>query len=237
MLNTLGRDRKAVRRAAATLAIFATAVGTQLVSPLGAVAQTATCNTYQFIPKQLYTSDYEDQWWYNDGSGDEITLSYPGTSFTANGMVNGRSVDPTDTTFVRQTGSAFSVSLVERDSSSWENDSLGAFTVPAANTFGSYWFSGSADTQFAYYLSYEVKDLGTANCPQTQPIQYTTVPYVREYLRDAAAAEVRAANLVPRLTGAVEDPYAWVYRVTPAEGTTVAVNSTVTLELRSGPIQ
>ena len=233
MLNALRRERKGVRCGAATLALLATAAATQLVSPAPAVAQTATCNTYQFIPKQLYTSDYEDQWWYTDGSGDEITLSYPGATFAANGMVNGRSVDPPDTTFVRQTGLAFSVSLIERDSASWENDSLGGVAVPAANTFGSYWFSGQADTSFAYYLSYEVKDLGAARCPE--PIQYTKVPYVRELRADVAGDRVRAANLVPRFTGAVSDPYAWVYRVTPAEGTSVAVGSTVTLELRSGP--
>jgi hypothetical protein len=232
MLNGLRREGKLGRIAAATLAALATAGATQLVSVPPAGAQTATCNSYQFIPQQLYTGDYEDQWWYNDGSGDEITLSYPGATFMSNGLVNGSRRYPPATTFVRQTGLAFSVNLSERDSNSWDNDDLGTLTVPAANTFGSYWFSGNKDTSFSYFLSYEVRDQGRVSCPPSeQPVPTTNVPFVVGLYADIAAQEVRDAGLVPKFTGAIGDPNAWVDSVSPVQGKEVAVGSTVTMHL------
>lgn len=63
----------------------------------------------------------------------------------------------------------------------------------------------------------------------------TTVPDVRERRRDAAVAAVLAASLVPRTTG-TDGPDAWVYRQTPAGGTTANRGSVVALLLRTGAI-
>lgn len=63
----------------------------------------------------------------------------------------------------------------------------------------------------------------------------TTVPNVRELPRDTAIAMVRAARLTPRTTGA-DGPGAWVFSQSPAAETVVDEGSTVTLQLRTGPI-
>lgn len=67
------------------------------------------------------------------------------------------------------------------------------------------------------------------------PPPTTTVPNVRELRRDLAVAQVVAARLVPRSTG-VDQPDAWVFTQSPSPGTVVNEGSTVTLQLRTGPI-
>jgi hypothetical protein len=63
----------------------------------------------------------------------------------------------------------------------------------------------------------------------------TTVPHVREMLSAHAAAEVRAAGLQPRFTGTTGSG-AWVFSQSPLGGTRVRRGSTVTMQLRTGPI-
>ena len=67
-------------------------------------------------------------------------------------------------------------------------------------------------------------------------IRPTTVPYVRELQHGVAGAQVIAAGLVPRFTGATPQPNAWVYTVSPAQGTIVRRGDTVTMYLRVGPV-
>jgi hypothetical protein len=62
-----------------------------------------------------------------------------------------------------------------------------------------------------------------------------TVPDVREMRSTAAGSAIRAVRLVARFTGQM-GPGAWVYRQSPRAGATVNVRTTVTLQLRTGPI-
>lgn len=62
-----------------------------------------------------------------------------------------------------------------------------------------------------------------------------SVPDVRELRQANAANAIRAVRLVPRFTGQT-GPGAWVYRQSPRADATVNVRSTVTLQLRTGPI-
>lgn len=65
--------------------------------------------------------------------------------------------------------------------------------------------------------------------------QARRVPFVQE-LRPARAAErVRAAGLVAAFVG-TNGPNAWVWRQSPRPGRVIDVGSTVTMELRNGPI-
>jgi PASTA domain len=71
--------------------------------------------------------------------------------------------------------------------------------------------------------------------PPPPPPVRVAVPDVHELLKADADAAVRAAGLVPAHTGSTSSS-AWVYRQTPAAGTSVNTGSTVTLEMRTGPI-
>jgi hypothetical protein len=62
-----------------------------------------------------------------------------------------------------------------------------------------------------------------------------TVPFVEELRETAAAARIRAVGLQPRSTGA-SGQQAWVFSQSPKGGTRVPPGSTVTLQLRTGPI-
>jgi hypothetical protein len=64
---------------------------------------------------------------------------------------------------------------------------------------------------------------------------YAKVPDVRELRQALAASQVRAARLVPRFTG-MNGPQAWVWQQSPRADAIVAPQSTVTLQLRTGPI-
>jgi beta-lactam-binding protein with PASTA domain len=63
----------------------------------------------------------------------------------------------------------------------------------------------------------------------------TTVPHVRELRFAPAAGPVRAARLVPEVVG-TQRPDSWVWRQSPRGNAIVPSGSTVTLQLRSGPI-
>jgi hypothetical protein len=67
------------------------------------------------------------------------------------------------------------------------------------------------------------------------PFTQVTVPSVRELRRAAAHQRVAAAGLVPRFTGQT-GPMAWVSRQTPTPGRVIRYGSTVTMQLRAGPI-
>ena len=67
------------------------------------------------------------------------------------------------------------------------------------------------------------------------PFTQVTVPFVREMPRAAAQRRVVAAGLVPRVTGQT-GPSAWVWRQSPSPGRVVRYGSTVTMQLRTGPI-
>jgi hypothetical protein len=67
------------------------------------------------------------------------------------------------------------------------------------------------------------------------PFVPTTVPFVRELRQAQAAQQVTAAGLVPRFTGA-SGPGAWVFSQSPAGGRVVNRGTTVTMQLRTGPI-
>jgi Tol biopolymer transport system component len=71
--------------------------------------------------------------------------------------------------------------------------------------------------------------------PPPPPPVRVTVPDVHELLKADADAAVRAAGLAPAHTGSTSSS-AWVYRQTPAAGASVNPGSTVTLEMRTGPI-
>jgi hypothetical protein len=62
-----------------------------------------------------------------------------------------------------------------------------------------------------------------------------TVPYVRELRRASAAAIILAAGLQPQFTGS-SGSQAWVSRQSPRGGIRVRRGSTVTLQLKTGPI-
>lgn len=61
------------------------------------------------------------------------------------------------------------------------------------------------------------------------------VPLVQELREATAVARIRAAGLQPRSTG-TSGPQAWVWRQSPQAGTRVPPGSTVTLQLRVGPM-
>jgi hypothetical protein len=61
------------------------------------------------------------------------------------------------------------------------------------------------------------------------------VPFVQELREATAAARIQAAGLQPRSIG-TSGQQAWVWRQSPQAGTRVAPGSTVTLQLRVGPI-
>jgi hypothetical protein len=63
----------------------------------------------------------------------------------------------------------------------------------------------------------------------------STVPFVRETVQAQAAQAVRDVCLVPVFTGST-GPGAWVWRQSPSAGSKVPRGSTVTLQLRTGPI-
>jgi len=62
------------------------------------------------------------------------------------------------------------------------------------------------------------------------------VPEVREMLEGHAAQEIRDAGLQPRFTGSTGQPGAWVWSQSPLAGSTASPASTVTCQLRTGPI-
>ncbi|MFC7548960.1 PASTA domain-containing protein [Plantactinospora sp. GCM10030261] len=62
-----------------------------------------------------------------------------------------------------------------------------------------------------------------------------TVPHVREMLRPQADQAVRGAGLVPKFTGSTSLS-AWVASQSPAGGTNVAAETTVTMTMQTGPI-
>jgi hypothetical protein len=61
------------------------------------------------------------------------------------------------------------------------------------------------------------------------------VPDVREMMKDAAVNEIHTAGLEPQYTGSTA-PGAWVWNQSPHAGAIVDSGSTVTLQLRTGPI-
>ena len=63
----------------------------------------------------------------------------------------------------------------------------------------------------------------------------TTVPHVRELRVAPAVKLVRGAGLVPKLVG-TQQPDSWVFAQSPPAERIVASGSTVTMQLRSGPI-
>jgi hypothetical protein len=65
--------------------------------------------------------------------------------------------------------------------------------------------------------------------------QQTRVPHVQESRPAIAAANVLSAGLVPAFTG-VDGPNSWVWRQSPRWGVLVDIGSTVTMQLRNGPI-
>jgi hypothetical protein len=67
------------------------------------------------------------------------------------------------------------------------------------------------------------------------PFTPVTVPSVTEMRQAAAHRRVVAAGLVPRFTGPT-GPSAWVWRQSPAGGRVVRYGSTVSMQLRTGPI-
>jgi len=62
----------------------------------------------------------------------------------------------------------------------------------------------------------------------------TEVPFVVEMSSSAAGRAIRAADLVPKFTGAPDGPNAWVVSQSPGPGTRVVRGSTVTCRLRIG---
>lgn len=62
-----------------------------------------------------------------------------------------------------------------------------------------------------------------------------TVPFVQERPPASAAAAVRAAGLVPKFSG-TQGPNSWVWLQSPRGGARVEIGSTVSLQLRNGPI-
>jgi peptidoglycan hydrolase-like protein with peptidoglycan-binding domain len=62
-----------------------------------------------------------------------------------------------------------------------------------------------------------------------------TVPHVQELRAPNAAAMIRAAGFTPKFTG-TSGSQAWVWRQSPRGGTRARLGSTVTLQLRTGPI-
>ncbi|SCL28578.1 PASTA domain-containing protein [Micromonospora nigra] len=79
---------------------------------------------------------------------------------------------------------------------------------------------------------------GNSSCSVSLSVELPldkTVPNVRESLRPQADQAVRAAGLVPVFTGSTS-PGAWVASQSPAGGTKVVANSTVTMTMQSGPL-
>ncbi|GIJ78742.1 PASTA domain-containing protein [Micromonospora phaseoli] len=62
-----------------------------------------------------------------------------------------------------------------------------------------------------------------------------TVPHLREMLRSQADQAVRAAGLVPVFTGSTSSS-AWVASQSPAGGTKVVADSTVSMAMQTGPL-
>lgn len=62
-----------------------------------------------------------------------------------------------------------------------------------------------------------------------------TVPYVRELRANQAGQQIRAAHLIPRFVGQTGST-GYVYSQHPQAGATVARGSTVTCQMRTGPI-
>ncbi len=93
----------------------------------------------------------------------------------------------------------------------------------------------------AYRPEYGCKmlTLGTPFCAVCQrAIRHmlpTTVPHVRERRVTPAVKLVRGAGLVPKLVG-TQRPDSWIWRQSPRADAIVASGSTVTLQLRNGPI-
>jgi hypothetical protein len=81
--------------------------------------------------------------------------------------------------------------------------------------------------------------LGTPFCAVCQrrirQVLPTSVPHVRELRVAPAEKLVRGAGLVPKLVG-MQRPDSWIWRQSPRADAIVASGSTVTLQLRSGPI-
>jgi hypothetical protein len=68
-----------------------------------------------------------------------------------------------------------------------------------------------------------------------QHVLPTLVPHVRELRVAPAVKLVRGAGLVPKLVGS-QGPDSWIWRQSPRADAIVPSGSTVTLQLRSGPI-
>ena len=66
---------------------------------------------------------------------------------------------------------------------------------------------------------------------------YVQVPLVRDLRPTQAGESVSARDLVPKFTGDPQGPNAWVWRQSPDAGTQVLRLSTVSMQLRTGPIQ
>jgi len=68
------------------------------------------------------------------------------------------------------------------------------------------------------------------------PFLPAKVPDVRELLHGVAGQLVIAAGLVPKFVGSTSNPQAWVFTQSPAAGSDVRRGSTVTMNLKVGPI-
>jgi subtilisin family serine protease len=69
-----------------------------------------------------------------------------------------------------------------------------------------------------------------------QPHSDVSVPLVQDLPSSLAGQVVRDKDLVPKFTGDLGGPNAFVWRQSPASGTKVHRGSTVTLQIRTGPI-
>jgi hypothetical protein len=76
-----------------------------------------------------------------------------------------------------------------------------------------------------------LKVIGTISPPVT-----TIVPDVRELNHGVAGSLVINAGLVPRYTGAIPQPNAWVFQQSPSAGVAASRGDTVNMLLRVGPV-
>ena len=74
-----------------------------------------------------------------------------------------------------------------------------------------------------------LKVIGTISPP-------VTVPDVRELNHGVAGSLVINAGLVPRYTGAIPQPNAWVFQQSPSAGVAASRGDTVNMLLRVGPV-
>ncbi|MDP9314710.1 MAG: FAD-binding protein [Chloroflexota bacterium] len=107
------------------------------------------------------------------------------------------------------------------------------FTIIAPLQSGTYKFQWRMVQEWVEWFGDLTPEVAIRVVPPRQ--EQTTVPDVREMSRSIAENNIHAANLVPKFTGATA-PNAWVWTQSPEGGTVVDRGSTVTLQLKTGPI-